>query len=77
VIVAGAAGVLFAVSGGLRRGRAKAKQVRDTGTAKAPVPAGSAPTKALKPAKSPAKSKAADDDDLGEVADILRRHGIH
>src|SRR5689334_24489072 len=31
VIVAGAAGVLFAVSGGLRRGRARAKQVRDGG----------------------------------------------
>jgi hypothetical protein len=77
VIVAGAAGVLFAVSGGLRRGRARAKQVRDSGPEARPVPGSPAPTKALKPAKSPAKSKAADDDDLGEVADILRRHGIH
>jgi hypothetical protein len=77
VIVAGVAGVLFAVSGGLRRGRSKAKQVRDATPAAASVPGSSAPTKALKPAKSPAKNKAADDDDLGEVADILRRHGIH
>jgi hypothetical protein len=77
VIVAGVAGVLFAVSGGLRRGRSKAKQVRDAGPAAAAVPGSSAPTKALKPAKSPAKNKAGDDDDLGEVADILRRHGIH
>jgi hypothetical protein len=77
VIVAGAAGVLFAVSGGLRRGRARAKQVRDGGPEARPVPGSPATTKALKPAKSPAKSKAADDDDLGEVADILRRHGIH
>jgi hypothetical protein len=36
VIVAGAAGVLFAVSGGLRRGRAKAKQVRDAGRPRRP-----------------------------------------
>jgi hypothetical protein len=69
--------VLFAVAGGLRRGRSKAKQVRDAGPAATAAPGSSAPTKALKPAKSPAKSKAADDDDLGEVADILRRHGIH
>ena len=74
VIVAGAAGVLFAVSGGLRRGRARAKQVRDGGPEARPVPGSPATTKALKPAKSKA---AADDDDLGEVADILRRHGIH
>ena len=73
VIVAAVAGVLFAVSGGLRRGRAKARQVRDAGPRSTPAPGSSAPTKALKPAKG----KPADDDDLGEVADILRRHGIH
>ena len=78
VIVAGVAGVLFAVSGGLRRGRrARAKQLPDSGPENRPVPAGTAPTKALKPAKSPARGKAADDDDFGEVADILRRHNIH
>ena len=37
-------------------------------------PAGAPAGKALKPAKSKAP---ADDDDLGDVADILRRHGIH
>ena len=36
--------------------------------------AGAPAGKALKPAKSKAP---ADDDDLGDVADILRRHNIH
>jgi hypothetical protein len=75
VIVAGASAALFVVSAGLRRGRArKAKPVGDSGTAGGAAPAGSAPGKALKPAKS--KAPAADDD-LGDVADILRRHNIH
>ena len=77
VAVTGLAIVLFVVSGTLRRGRA-----RKSGTdgAVSPAgrsgagPAGTPAGKALKPAKS--KSTAADDD-LGDVADILRRHNIH
>ena len=75
VIVAGASAALFFISAGLRRGRArKARSVDDSGAAGGAVPAGKAPGKALKPAKS--KTPAADDD-LGDVADILRRHNIH
>lgn len=75
VIVAGASAALFFVSAGLRRGRARrAKPVHDSGPQGGPtLPAGSASGKALKPAKS--KAPAADDD-LGDVADILRKHGI-
>jgi hypothetical protein len=78
VIVAGVAAALFVVSGGLRRGRArKAKSARGAGPADAAgQPAATQPSKALKPAKS-AKGKDSADDDLGDVADILRRHGIH
>jgi hypothetical protein len=68
VIVAGASAALFFVSAGLRRGRAR-KSAGD-----APERPGTPPSKALKPAKS--KAPAADDD-LGDVADILRRHNIH
>jgi hypothetical protein len=78
VIVAGVAAALFVVSGGLRRGRArKAKSASGSGPADAAgQPAATQPSKALKPAKS-AKGKDSADDDLGDVADILRRHGIH
>jgi hypothetical protein len=76
VIVAVVAGVLFVVSGGLRRGRARKGRgsTPDTGATTGPGQGGaSAPTKALKPAKN----KAPADDDLADVADILRRHNIH
>jgi hypothetical protein len=75
VIVAGAAAVLFAISGGMRRGRAR-KGVKDAATGGTPAVPGGAPGKALKPAK--AKGKGADpaDDEFGDVADILRRRGI-
>jgi hypothetical protein len=78
VIVAGVSAALFVVAGGLRRGRArKSKSASAAGPADAAgQPAATQPGKALKPAK-PAKSKAPADDDLGDVADILRRHGIH
>lgn len=73
VIVAGASAALFFISAGLRRAK-KAKPVRDSGAPGGPAAvAGSPPGKALKPAKS--KTPAADDD-LGDVADILRKHGI-
>jgi hypothetical protein len=76
LIVVAAAGVLFVVSGTLRRGRARKARgsTPDTAATAGPGQGGeSAPTKALKPAKN----KAAADDDLADVADILRRHGIH
>jgi hypothetical protein len=91
IALAGLAFVLFVSSGGrLRRRRDQEK--RDTGTRAVGTPAGptAAPGRevtarsavaATAPAKAPAKvrkgaSPAGDDDDLGDVEDILRRHGI-
>ena len=90
IAVAGVAAVLFVVSGRLRRRRVKPgqdKQAVGTKTSTSPgreltsrtapvattTPAGTqgAPVKAPK-----GKSPAADDDDLGDIEDILRRHGI-
>ena len=73
VILTGASAVLFFVSAGLRRGRAR-KSAADGPGRPGSQPPGAPPSKALKPAKS--KAPAADDD-LGDVADILRRHNIH
>jgi hypothetical protein len=76
LIVVAAAGVLFVVSGSLRRSRARKARgsTPGTGATAGPGPGGaSAPTKALKPAKN----KPPADDDLADVADILRRHNIH
>jgi hypothetical protein len=76
VALTGLAIVLFVVSGMMRgRGRGrKAGPGADGASGPASVP-GSAPAgKALKPAKSKAPAV---DDDLGDVADILRRHNIH
>jgi hypothetical protein len=74
VIVAGASALLFAVSGGLRRHRARkappAKPVAQPGAAGLPAPQ---PGKSLKPAKA---GRGKDDDEFGDVAQILRRHGI-
>jgi len=76
VIVAGVSALLFAVSGGLRRRRAgrapSAKPVAQPGAAGLPAPV---PGKAVKPAKA-RDSKGSDDDEFGDVAQILRRHGI-
>jgi hypothetical protein len=75
VAVTGLAVVLFVVSGTLRgRTRKPGGAPADGPGRPGSPPAGAAPGKALKPAKSKAP---ADDDDLGDVADILRRHGIH
>jgi len=91
IAVAGLAFVLFVSSGGrLRRRRDQEK--RATGTRAVGTPAGptapgrevtarSAAAASTAPAKAPAKvrkgaSPAGDDDDLGDVEDILRRHGI-
>jgi hypothetical protein len=90
IAVTGLAVVLFVVSGPLRR-RAKQGQgtqgqgqgtqavgTKASGRELAPrtaPAAGPAPAKA--PVKAPrGKSAADDDDDLGDVEDILRRHGI-
>jgi hypothetical protein len=63
---------LFVVSGTLRRSGA-GKPRAAAGAGPAGQVSGAPPGKALKPAKS--KAPAADDD-LGDVADILRKHGI-
>jgi len=92
IALAGLAVVLFVMSGPLRRhrvARGQDKEAAAAGTAgsvdaaktrqlaprTAGVPAVAAPAKAPVKAR---KGKAAndDDDDLGDVADILRRHGI-
>ena len=77
IALTGVAIVLFVVSGRLRGRTRKTGAGDDAAGGPAGQPAAGAPAgKALKPAKS--KSKApADDDDLGDVADILRRHNIH
>ncbi len=92
IALAGLAFVLFVSSGGrLRRRRDQEKRDAGTravgtpaGATAAPgreVTARSAAAAAAAPAKAPAKvrkgaSPAGDDDDLGDVEDILRRHGI-
>ncbi len=77
VAVAGVAVVLFAVSGGLRRRRGRkatggqpAGKSLDTPR----PPGGGAPAKAVSAGKR--KGSGADDDELGDVAEILRRRGI-
>ena len=77
VIVAGAAGVLFVVSAGLRR----ARRGKPGGTGQPAVKAAkpgtpgqpAQPGKALKPAS---KKNSGLDDDLGDAAEVLRRMGI-
>lgn len=90
IAVAGLALVLFVVSGPLRRRRIArdegAKAAVPAGSAPsagqlaprpAALPAAQAQAKAPAPAKArKGKNAADDDDDLGDVADILRRHGI-
>ena len=87
IAVAGLAVVLFIVSGPMRRRRVKPGQDKQAVGTKAPTSSGreltsrTAPVATTAPAGTPAKArrgKAAtdDDDDLGDVEDILRRHGI-
>ena len=79
VIVAGVSAMLFVVSGGLRRRRAgKAPSVAPSGAAGLPA---AKPGTAVQPAKGGAaraasKGGSADDDEFGDVAQILRKHGI-
>jgi len=88
VVLVGLSVVLFVVTGGLR-GRARRKQAKTEqdgqppptrALATAPPAAASAgmasrPTSAPAPAKR--KGAAPDDEDFGEVAAILKRHGIN
>jgi hypothetical protein len=91
IALAGLAFVLFVASGGRQR-RRRDQEKRDAGPRAVGTPAGATPAPgrevtarsaaaAAAPAKAPAKvrkgaSPAGDDDDLGDVEDILRRHGI-
>jgi hypothetical protein len=91
IAVAGLAVVLFMVSGPLRRRRVKPgrdKRAAEAGsgtagavTAGQRTAGGQLATRPASPvpAKAPGKARKGkddDDDDLGDVADILRRHGI-
>ncbi len=87
IAVAGIAAVLFVVSGPLRRHRVTQGQDKQAVGAKAPgreLSTRAAPAAATAPAKTqnvPVKARKGknapdDDDDLGDVEDILRRHGI-
>ena len=88
IAVAGLAVVLFMVSGPLRRRRVKPgqdKRAAEPGssapgavTASPRTAGGQLATRPAAPAPAKARKgkNADDDDDLGDVADILRRHGI-
>jgi hypothetical protein len=87
VILVGIALVLFVVTGGLRS-RARSKQAKAEEDSQAPAtralatapPAAASAGMASRPKAAPVPAKrkgaAADDDDFGEVAAILKRHGI-
>jgi membrane protein implicated in regulation of membrane protease activity len=84
IAVTGLAVVLFVVSGPMRRRRVKESQGKQPVGAKASsgeLAPRTAPVTTSAPARTPAKAPkgkraADDDDDLGDVEDILRRHGI-
>src|SRR5580692_11620432 len=91
IAVAALAAVLFVVSGPLRRRRVKQGQDQQAvgpasgatgitaaaaGKRLATRPGQGTPAAAPVPAKARKGNKTDDDDDLGDVADILRRHGI-
>jgi hypothetical protein len=86
IAVAGLAVVLFVVSGPLRRRGAPGQQKRGQEKREVDAPGRelttrTAPAAAPAPARKPAKARKGgtapdDDDDLGDVEDILRRHGI-
>ena len=90
IAVAGLAAVLFVVSGPLRRRQGKrgergqdqqAVGAATTRTAGREIAPRTAPVATTPSAQTPVKARkgknaAGDDDDLGDVEDILRRHGI-
>jgi hypothetical protein len=82
VVLMGIVVLLFTVTGGLR-GRSGRKQTAEKkrdepATGPAQLTGGSATRASAQPAAVPAKRKGAQpvDEDFGEVADILKRHGI-
>jgi len=88
IAVAGLAALLFVVSGPMRRRRGqRGQRGQEAVGAAAPRTAGreiaprAAPVATTPSAQTPVKARkgknaASDDDDLGDVEDILRRHGI-
>ena len=88
IAVAGLAALLFVVSGPMRRRRGKRGQrgqeavgAAATTTAGREIAPRTAPVATAPSAQTPVKARkgknaASDDDDLGDVEDILRRHGI-
>jgi len=86
IAVTGVAVVLFVASGPLRRRRVKQGEGKQAVGAKAAAPGRelaprTAAVATTGPAGTPVKARkgknaADDDDDLGDVEDILRRHGI-
>jgi hypothetical protein len=87
IAVAGLAAVLFVVSGPLRRRQGKrgrdqqAVGAATTRTAGREIAPRTAPAAGTPSAQTPVKARKGknapdDDDDLGDVEDILRRHGI-
>jgi len=87
IAVAGLAALLFVVSGPMRRRRVRQGQDKQAVGAKTQgreLAPRTAPAAATAPARTQgvpvkaakAKKAADDDDDLGDVEDILRRHGI-
>jgi hypothetical protein len=90
IAVAGLAALLFVVSGPLRRRRGQRGQrgqdqqavgAATTRTAGREIAPRTAPVATTPSAQTPVKARkgknaADDDDDLGDVEDILRRHGI-
>jgi len=88
IAVAGLAALLFVVSGPMRRRRGKRGQrgqeavgAAATRTAGREIAPRTAPVATTPSVQSPVKARkgknaASDDDDLGDVEDILRRHGI-
>jgi hypothetical protein len=91
IALAGVAVVLFMVSGPMRRKVKQGQDKKAVGSGPAsrsagaggqlatrpdPALAGGVTGQAQAPAKASRGKKADDDDDLGDVADILRRHGI-
>src|ERR1700730_13852983 len=91
IAVAGLAALLFVVSGPLRRRRGRRGEQQAVGTKAATtstttttgreIAPRTAPGVATTPSRTPVparkgKNTVGDDDDLGDVEDILRRHGI-
>ena len=77
VILVGVSAVLFLVSGGIPLVRwGKSHKAAKEGTAKDRSPAGGQPAGSVERARGKSAVKAEADDDLDDVRDILKKHGI-